>query len=46
MGLVAGKCGELTSAFHDNTDLIASQLADGHLQFFDINGTCKTVFFQ
>ena len=31
VGLVSGSYAELSSAFHVITDLIASQLADGHL---------------
>ena len=47
MGLVAGAYGELPSAFHVITDLIASQLADGHSQFIDIDhGTCKSILLQ
>ena len=35
------------SAFHVNTDLIASQFAGGHHQLFDIDhGTCKSIFVQ
>ena len=37
LGLVAGAYAELSSAFHAIIDLIASQLADEHLQFFDID---------
>ena len=47
MSLVAGAYAELFGAFHVTTDLIASQLADEHLHFFDIgHGTCKSVFLQ
>ena len=47
LGLVAGAYAELPSAFHVITDLIASHLADGHLQFVDIDfGTCKSIFLQ
>ena len=47
LGLVAGAYAELTSAFHVIIDLIASQLADGHLRFFDIDhGTCKSILLQ
>ena len=45
--LVAGAYVELPSAFHTITDLIASQLADLHPLFFDIDhGTCKSIFLQ
>ena len=47
MGLVAGAYGELSSAFHVITGLVASQLADEQLKFFGINhGTCKSIFLQ
>jgi hypothetical protein len=47
LGLVAGAYAELSSAFHAIIDLIASQLADEHLQFFDIDhGMCKSIFLQ
>ena len=47
LGLVAGAYAELPSAFHVIIDLIASQLADEHPQFFDIDhGTCKSIFLQ
>ena len=47
LGLVADACAELSSAFTVTIDLVASQLADGHLQFFDIDhGTCKFIFLQ
>ena len=47
LGLVAGAFAELSSAFHVVIDLIACQLADGHLQFFDIgHWTCKSIFLQ
>ena len=36
LGLVAGAYAELSSAFRVIIDQIASQLANGHLQFFDI----------
>ena len=46
-GLVASAHAELSRAFHATIDLIASQLANGHLQFFDIDhGTCKSIFLQ
>ena len=46
-GLVAGAYWELHGAFHITADLIASQLADGHLQFFDTDhGPCKSIFLQ
>ena len=33
--------------YHAITDLVASQLTDGHLQFFDIDhGTCKFISLQ
>ena len=39
--------GELTSAFHEVIDLIASELADENPYFFDIKrGTCKSIFLQ
>ena len=45
LGLVAGEYAELSSAFHVITDQIASQLADWHLQFFDIgHGIYKSMF--
>ena len=45
--LLAGAYTEPSSAFHVIIDLIASQLADEQIQFFDIDhGTCKFVFFQ
>ena len=35
------------NVFHDITDLIGSQLADEHPQFFEIDhGTCKSIFLQ
>ena len=37
LGLVAGAFVELTSAFNVVIELIASQRADGHLHFFDID---------
>eukprot|EP00614_Pseudopedinella_elastica_P024742 CAMPEP_0172645378 /NCGR_PEP_ID=MMETSP1068-20121228/239702_1 /TAXON_ID=35684 /ORGANISM="Pseudopedinella elastica, Strain CCMP716" /LENGTH=174 /DNA_ID=CAMNT_0013459615 /DNA_START=173 /DNA_END=697 /DNA_ORIENTATION=+ len=37
LGLVAGAYAVLSRAFHVIIDLIASQLADGHLQFFDFD---------
>ena len=47
LDLVAGAYAELSSAFHVIIDLIASQLADGHLLFFDIDhGTCKSLFLS
>ena len=47
LGLVTGAYAELSSAFHVIADLIASQIADGHLQFFDIDhGMCKSIFLQ
>ena len=47
LGLVAGTYAELSSAFHVIIDLIASQLAEGHLQFFDIDHwMCKSIFLQ
>ena len=47
LGLVAGAYAELSSAFHVIIDLIASQLAEEHLQFFDIDhGMCKSIFLQ
>ena len=36
LGLVAGAYAELSSAFYVIIDLVASELADGHLQFLDI----------
>ena len=47
VGLVAGAYTELPSAFHVITGLVASQLTDGHLNFFDIvHGTCKSAFLR
>ena len=47
LGFVAGAYAEPSSAFHVITDLIASQLADEHLQFFDLDhGTCKSISLQ
>ena len=47
LGLVAGAYAELPRAIHVITDLIASQLADEHLQFFDIDHRmCKCSFLQ
>ena len=47
LGLVAGACAELSSTFHVITDVVASQLADEHPQFFDIDhGMCKSIFLQ
>ena len=47
LGLVAGACAELSSAFHVITNPIASQLADEHPQFSDIDhGKCKSIFLQ
>ena len=47
LGLVAGSYVELSSAFHVIIDLIASQLADEHPQFFDIDHEmCKYIFLQ
>ena len=47
MGLVAGAYGELPSAFHVITGLIASQLADELPQFVDLDhGTCKSISLQ
>ena len=47
MGLDAGACAELPSAFHVTIDLVASQIADGHLEFFEIDhGTYKSIFLQ
>ena len=47
LGLVAGAYAKLTIAFHVTIDLLASQLADGHLQFFNIaHGMCKSIFLQ
>ena len=47
LGLVAGAHAELSSAFNAINDLIASQLADEHLQFFDIgHGMCKSIFLK
>ena len=37
LSLVAGAYGELSSAFHVAIYLIASQLADMHLRFYDID---------
>ena len=37
----------MPSAFHGTTDLVASELADRHLQFFGIDfGTCKPINIQ
>ena len=47
LGLVAGAYAELTSAFHVTIDLVASQLADEDLQFFDIgHWMCKFISLQ
>ena len=47
LGLVSGAYAELPSAVHVITDLIAPQLADEHLQIFDIDhGTCKSIFLE
>ena len=47
LGPVAGVYAELPSALHVITDPIASQLADGNLQFFDIDyGTCESISLQ
>ena len=47
LGLVAGAHAVLPTTFHVTTDLIASQLADEHLQFFDLDHrTWNSVFFQ
>ena len=47
LGPVAGAYAELSGAFHVMIDLVASQLADKHLQFFDIDhGIFKAIFLQ
>ena len=47
LGLVTSTYAELPSAFHVIADPIASELADEHLQFFDIDhGMCKSIFLQ
>ena len=47
MGFVGGAYEELASALHVITSSIASELADGRLQFIDIDlGTCKTTLLQ
>ena len=44
LGLFAGAYTEVPSALHVITDLNTSQLADGHLQFFDIDHRmCKSI---
>ena len=47
LGLVAGAYAELPSAIHATIDLIASQLADKHLKFVDIDhGTYKSIYIK
>ena len=47
LGLVAGAYAELSRVFHVITNPIASQLADEHLQFFDIgHGICANPSFS
>jgi hypothetical protein len=46
-GLVTGAYGEMSGAVHDLADLIATELAADHLQFFDIDPkACKSMFLQ
>ena len=47
LGLVAGAYAELSRTFHVIIDLVASQLAEEHLQYIDIgHGMCKSIFLQ